>query len=122
MLVGLVLRIILRFRSGIPERFPGPRPLQLLETFSHRGFYLLMLVLPVSGISYTYYNGSGVPLLGISKDSIEEEDALKAEQAIDVHKRLGQFLEYVWVPFHFATMAYHSARGRSVVKRITPFP
>lgn len=122
MLLGMILRVVFRFRSGIPERFPGPRPLQFLETLSHRGFYVLMLALPVSGLAYTYFSGVGMPIVGVSKAELEEDDADKAQQAIDLHKRLGQFLEYAWVPFHFATLSYHSARGRSVVKRITPFP
>lgn len=122
MLVGILLRIVLRLRSAIPERFPGPRPLQFLETLSHRGFYILMLMLPASGIAYTYFSGIDIPFVGVGKTELEEEDGEKAQQAIEVHRKLGQFLEYAWVPFHFATMAYHRARGRSVVKRITPFP
>lgn len=122
MLLGVIIRIVLRMRSNIPERFPGPKPLQHLETLSHRGFYVLMLLLPASGLTYTYYNGVGIPFFGFSKPDLEEKDSETAQQAIDVHKKLGQFLEYVWVPFHFVTLGYHRARGRSVVKRISPFP
>jgi len=122
MLAGICLRIVLRFRSIIPGRYPGLRPVQFLETLSHRGFYLLMLALPASGVAYSYCSGQSIPILGETKPEIEEEDGQIAEQAINIHKKLGQFLEYGWVPFHFLSMAYHYSKGRSVVKKITPFP
>lgn len=122
MLAGIFLRMLLRLRSPIPERFPGPKPFKMLETLSHRAFYALMLVLPASGLAYSWYTGVELPLLGISKSELEDEDAERAQTSIEVHKKLGQFLEYAWLPYHFITLAIHSAKGRSVVKRITPFP
>jgi cytochrome b561 len=122
MLLAGFLRVVLRLRSNAPERFPSIRPLQFLETFSHRAFYLLMFALPTSGLAYSWYSGVKLPVLGFEKPAVEEEDGEKAQMAMDLHKKLGQFLEYAWLPFHFITLGYHSAKGRSVVKRITPFP
>lgn len=121
MLAGIFLRIVLRLRSPIPERFPGPKPLQLLESLSHRAFYVLMLLLPASGIAYNYCSGLEIPILGWKKTQLEEEDGEKAQKAMTWHRQLGQITEYGWVPFHLLTLAYHSARGRNVVKRIAPF-
>lgn len=122
MLVGFFLRVVLRLRSPIPERFPGPKVLKVAETSSHYLFYLIMLLLPSSGMAYTFWNGSGIPLLNISKTDIDEDDMVSAQRALDIHVALGKFMEYVWLPFHFASLGYHSSKGRSVVKRITPFP
>lgn len=122
MLAAIVLRMLLRLRSPIPERFPGPKVFKLSETLSHYVFYLLMLALPASGMTYVYFNGSGIPLVGLSKENIEEEDMDTAQQALEIHNKLGKAFEYAWLPFHFASMALHSSRGRSVIKRITPFP
>merc|ERR1712039_10811 len=108
--------------SGIPPRFPGPRALQISETASHYAFYLMMLALPGSGIVYTYFNGSGIPLLGWSKPDMEDDDMEKAQKALDIHKVFGKCMELGWLPFHFATAAWHSYKGRQVVRKITPFP
>lgn len=96
--------------------------LKLSETLSHYLFYLIMLALPMSGMAYTYLNGSGIPILGLSKESVDEEDMTNAQKAIEIHNKLGKALDFFWLPFHAASLALHSSKGRSVVRRITPFP
>merc|ERR1712070_901984 len=92
MLAALGLRMLLRLRSRIPERFPGPKVMKFSETLSHYLFYLIMAALPATGMAYTYLNGSGIPLLGLVKENIEEEDMANAQKAIEIHNRLGKCL------------------------------
>merc|ERR1719502_2490227 len=100
MLFGILGRIGLRLNSAIPPRFPGPAGLQMLETASHKVFYLLLLLLPLSGVTYGYFSGTGVPGMtkGIKDPSVTDME--KANKSIDVHRKLGMFLEYLLVPFH----------------------
>jgi cytochrome b561/cytochrome b involved in lipid metabolism len=120
MLAAIVARIWLRIRSAVPPAFPGPQALQHLEHGSHKAFYALMLLLPLTGVAYGYTGGTGVPLLG-SKTDPTKEDLQTAQSAIDLHRLLGRLFECVWLPFHLGAEAYHYSNGRDVVRRITPF-
>ena len=120
MLATLVARVWLRLRSAVPPPFPGPEALQKAERGSHRAFYALMLLLPLSGAAYGYIGGTGVPLLG-SKSDATKEDVQTAQGALDVHRLLGRVFTMLWLPFHFGAEAYHYSNGRNVVGRISPF-
>lgn len=121
MLLAVLARVILRFFSDIPPRFPGPRGLQLLEGASHHALYAVLILMPLSGITYGYYSGTGVPFLRAAKPYPDNPDLKTAKRAIDLHTRLGRFLEYALLPFHFLASAYHYKNGRGVVRRVTPF-
>jgi cytochrome b561 len=120
MLLAILVRIKLRLSSVIPENFPGPAKLQLAERVSHKLLYAIMLALPASGAIYGYFSGAGLPLFG-TKTSPSDEDLQTANKAIDFHRSLGRFMEYMWLPFHLALSAYHQSNGRNVVRRISPF-
>lgn len=120
MFFALLLRIKLRFSSAIPPSFPGNKSVQLLERGSHKLLYIILLLMPTSGAIFAYFSGTGVPFLG-SKPSPSNEDLRVSQQAIDFHRALGRFLEYIWLPFHFGASAYHSMNGRDIVRRISPF-
>eukprot|EP00931_Biecheleriopsis_adriatica_P001294 TRINITY_DN1015_c0_g2_i1.p1 TRINITY_DN1015_c0_g2~~TRINITY_DN1015_c0_g2_i1.p1 ORF type:complete len:735 (-),score=150.99 TRINITY_DN1015_c0_g2_i1:306-2408(-) len=122
MLLALIVRACFRIRSGIPPRFPGNRMLQFVETQSLRAFYLLLLALPLSGVANEYYLkwAPGSEMTGSENDD-KRNDQL-AKQAIVVHKSLGKFLEFVWLPFHLGyTTLYHYSKGRGVVRKVSPF-
>lgn len=120
MLLAILLRIKLRLGSAIPPSFPGPKIVQTLERSGHKLAYALLLALPLSGATFGYFSGTGVPLLGKAA-SPSDEDLKLAQRALDVHKTLGRLLEYAWVPIHLALSAYHASSGRNIVRRISPF-
>lgn len=120
MLVAIAARLWLRMNSAIPPKFPGPQALQQFEGVSHKLFYAIMTLLPVSGIAYGYIGGTGVPILG-SKSDANKDDIQTAQKALDFHRLMGRFFEFVWLPFHLGTTAYHYQNGRGVVRRISPF-
>jgi len=114
MLLALFVRIYARFESGIPPRFPGHPVVQAVETASLRLFYVLLFILPVSGIAQEYF-------LKWAGGDDSANDRL-AQQAIDVHKKVGRFFEFAWLPFHLGyTTAYHYSKGRGVVRKVSPF-
>ncbi|CAK9033593.1 Cytochrome b5 (CYTB5) [Durusdinium trenchii] len=122
MLFALVVRFFLRMQSGIPPRFPGNPMVQMLETQSLRAFYVLALLLPVSGIANEYFLkwAPGSDKTGNAEDD-KRNDRL-AKQSIDAHKLLGKFLQFAWLPFHLGyTTFYHWTQGRGVVKKVSPF-
>eukprot|EP00913_Durusdinium_trenchii_P000610 g563.t2 len=119
MLFALVARFFLRMQSGIPPRFPGNPMVQMLETQSLRAFYVLALLLPVSGIANEYFLkwAPGSDKTGNAEDD-KRNDRL-AKQSIDAHKLLGKFLQFAWLPFHLGyTTFYHWTQGRGVVKKV----
>ena len=96
--------------------------MQLVETQSLRLFYLLLLALPMSGVANEYYLkwAPGGEQTGKKEDD-EHNDKI-AKRALDAHKLVGQFFEYVWLPFHLCyTTAYHYSQGRGVVRKVSPF-
>jgi len=114
MLVSLFVRAFLRLQSGIPPRFPGNKLVQTIETRSLQFFYFVMFVLPVSGLASEYF------LKYASGDAKKNDDL--AQQSITVHKKMGNFFQLVWLPFHLGyTTAYHYANGRGVVRKVSPF-
>ncbi|CAJ1391976.1 unnamed protein product [Effrenium voratum] len=118
MLLGLVVRALLRLQSGIPPRFPGNKLVQMVETQSLRAFYLIMLALPLTGMASEYY------LKWASSESPEDDkrNDQNAQGAIALHKTLGKFFEFVWLPFHLGyTTLYHASKGRGVVRKVSPF-
>ncbi|CAJ1411215.1 unnamed protein product [Effrenium voratum] len=122
MLVALILRVFFRLKSGIPPRFPGNPLVQMIETQSLRAFYLLALMLPMSGIANEYFLkwAPGSDRTGNAGDD-KRNDRL-AKQSIDAHKLLGKFLQYAWLPFHLGyTTLYHYSQGRGVVRKVSPF-
>ena len=122
MLFALVVRFFLRMKSGIPPRFPGHPMIQMLETQSLRAFYVLALLLPVSGIANEYFLkwAPGSDKTGNAEDD-KRNDRL-AKQSIDAHKVLGKFLQFAWLPFHLGyTTFYHWSQGRGVVRKVSPF-
>lgn len=122
LLVATLARLILRLRSAVPPRFPAPAAFQRAETLSHRFAYLMLLALPATGISYSYYSGTRIPLWpGSSKPHPTDQDLETAKGALSVHVLLGRVLEYLWIPFHLGGTAFHLANGHSVVRRISPF-
>mmetsp|Transcript_107226 Transcript_107226/g.284311 ORF Transcript_107226/g.284311 Transcript_107226/m.284311 type:complete len:717 (-) Transcript_107226:113-2263(-) len=115
MLIALVVRLFFRMRSGIPPRFPGHPIMKAIETQSLRAFYVLMLVLPVSGMANEYY-------LKWARGDDEKQNEARAKQAMTVHTKVGRFFQLVWLPFHLGyTTAYHYSMGRGVVKKVSPF-
>jgi len=121
MLLAMLARISLRLQSAIPPRFPGPAGLKLMETASHRAFYALMLILPISGLVYGYCGGEGVPILGLAKSAPTKADMKTSGSALDLHRTLGRIFEYVWLPFHLGVAGFHYNNGRDIVRKITPF-
>ena len=122
MLFALVVRFFLRMKSGIPPRFPGHPMIQMLETQSLRAFYVLALLLPVSGIANEYFLkwAPGSDKTGNAEDD-KRNDRL-AKQSIDAHKLLGKVLQCAWLPFHLGyTTFYHWTQGRGVVRKVSPF-
>lgn len=122
MLFALVVRFFLRMKSGIPPRFPGHPMIQMLETQSLRAFYVLALLLPVSGIANEYFLkwAPGSDKTGNAEDD-KRNDRL-AKQSIDAHKVLGKVLQCAWLPFHLGyTTFYHWTQGRGVVRKVSPF-
>lgn len=118
LLLGIFVRIMLRFRSGIPPRFPGHPIMQFIETQSLKAFYGLALALPVTGIAFDYYLYYA-PAKG---EAEEHQNEASAKQAMVAHRYLGKFLEYAWLPFHLGyTTAYHYSKGRGVVRKVSPF-
>lgn len=118
MLVGLFVRALLRLRSGIPPRFPGNKLVQMVETQSLRFFYVIMLALPLTGMASEYY------LKWASSESPEDDkkNDQAAQSAISLHKSLGKFFQYSWLPFHLGyTTLYHASKGRGVVRKVSPF-
>lgn len=118
MLVGLFVRALARLRSGIPPRFPGNKLVQMIETQSLRFFYLLMLALPLTGMASEYY------LKWASSESPEDDkkNDQAAQSAISLHKSLGKFFQYAWLPFHLGyTTLYHASKGRGVIRKVSPF-
>jgi len=114
MFAALLVRMYARMTSGIPPRFPSNPVMKFIETQSLRLFYLLIFVLPVSGMANEYF------LKWASGDDAENDK--KAKQSIEVHKSVGKFFEYVWMPFHLGwTTLYHASRGRGVVRKVSPF-
>lgn len=114
MLLALLVRLRLRFKSAIPPRFPGNRAMQVLETQSLRLFYVLLLLLPLSGMASDYF-------LHWSKGD-EERDSKLAKAAMTAHRGLAKTLEYAWLPFHLGyTCAFHYSKGRGVVRKVSPF-
>jgi cytochrome b561 len=120
MLAAIVARIWLRLQSAVPPPFPGPEALQKAERASHKAFYALMLLLPLTGAAYGYIGGTGVPILG-SKSDATRDDVQTAQGALDVHRLLGRVFTMLWLPFHLGAEAYHYNNGRNVVGRISPF-
>mmetsp|Transcript_13636 Transcript_13636/g.27750 ORF Transcript_13636/g.27750 Transcript_13636/m.27750 type:complete len:709 (+) Transcript_13636:48-2174(+) len=114
MFVALLVRIFARSQSGIPPRFPGLPAVQFIETQSLRLFYLIIFVLPVSGMAQEYF-------LKWAGGDDAANDRL-AQQSIEVHKKVGKFFEFVWMPFHLGyTTLYHASQGRGVVRKVSPF-
>jgi len=114
MFLALFARVFFRMNSGIPPRFPGHPLVQAVETASLRLFYVLCFVLPVSGIAQEYF-------LKWAGGDDAKNDRL-AQEAITLHKRVGRFFEFGWLPFHLGyTTAYHYSRGRGVVRKVSPF-
>lgn len=122
MLVSLLVRVVLRLRSAVPPRFPASVGFQRAESLSHRLAYLLLLALPGTGIAYSYYSGTAIPLCPMAtKPHPTDRDLETAKTSLDTHRLLGRLLEYVWIPFHLGATGLHMANGHSVVKRISPF-
>merc|ERR1712166_1501966 len=96
MLLGMLARVWLRLQSAIPQRFPGPAGLKQVETLSHKVFYALMLALPIPGMAYGYYSGSGVPILGLAKSDPTNDDMRTSGSALDFHRAIGRLLEFLW--------------------------
>jgi len=114
MLGALLLRMFFRATSGIPPRFPGHPLVQFVETKSLQAFYVFCAVLPLSGLANEYF------LKYASGDDAANDR--KAQQAITLHKRVGNAFQNVWLPFHLGyTTLYHYARGRGVVRKVSPF-
>jgi len=114
MLIALIFRVFARFNSGIPPRFPGHPTMMKIETASLRAFYALCFVLPVSGIANEYFLKWA--------DGNDAENDRRAQKAIEVHKVVGRFFEYAWLPFHLGyTTTYHWLNGRGVVRKVSPF-
>eukprot|EP00445_Apocalathium_hangoei_P014699 CAMPEP_0203868110 /NCGR_PEP_ID=MMETSP0359-20131031/16919_1 /ASSEMBLY_ACC=CAM_ASM_000338 /TAXON_ID=268821 /ORGANISM="Scrippsiella Hangoei, Strain SHTV-5" /LENGTH=704 /DNA_ID=CAMNT_0050786473 /DNA_START=52 /DNA_END=2166 /DNA_ORIENTATION=- len=114
MLLALVVRAFLRLSSGMPPRFPGHPVMKAIETQSLRVFYLLLLVITVSGMANEYF------LKWAEGD--EKENGERAKQAITLHTKVGRFFQNVWLPFHLGyTTSYHYSRGRRVVRKVSPF-
>jgi len=114
MLGALVLRIFFRSTSGIPPRFPGFKIVQAVETQSLRAFYVLCAIMPLSGLLNEYY------LKWASGDDTTNDR--RAQQAIALHKSVGNFFQNVWLPFHLGyTTLYHWSKGRGVVRKVSPF-
>jgi len=114
MFLGLLVRMFARVQSGIPPRFPGHPLVQFIETQSLRLFYLLLFVLPVSGMAQEYF------LKWAGGDDVANDKL--AQQSIDVHKKVGKFFEFAWMPFHLGyTTLYHASQGRGVVRKVSPF-
>ncbi|CAJ1376297.1 unnamed protein product [Effrenium voratum] len=122
MLLALVVRFFLRLKSGIPPRFPGHPLVQMIETQSLKAFYLLALLLPLSGIANEYFLkwAPGSDKTGKAED--DKRNDQMAKMAMDSHKLLGKFLQYTWLPFHLGyTTLYHWSQGRGVVRKVSPF-
>mmetsp|Transcript_42978 Transcript_42978/g.102420 ORF Transcript_42978/g.102420 Transcript_42978/m.102420 type:complete len:668 (+) Transcript_42978:95-2098(+) len=122
MLLALVVRFFLRLKSGIPPRFPGHPLVQMIETQSLKAFYLLALLLPLSGIANEYFLkwAPGSDKTGQAED--DKRNDQMAKMAMDSHKLLGKFLQYTWLPFHLGyTTLYHYSQGRGVVRKVSPF-
>jgi len=122
MLFALVVRTLLRVRSGIPPRFPGNKAVQFVESQSLRAFYALCLALPVTGIAYDYFLYWAPALQQEESKEDDERNERNAKQAMTAHRYLGKFLEYAWLPFHLGyTGAYHYSQGRGVIRKVSPF-
>lgn len=114
MLGALIVRILLRFRSGSPPRFPGPFWLQWVETQSLRSFYALLLLLPLSGLTSDFFTGRTV--------GDEDRNISMAKSAMNTHKNTARILEFLWLPFHLGyTGCYHFVKGRGVIRKVSPF-
>lgn len=114
MLVALVLRFFARVRSGIPPRFPGHPVMMAIETRSLQAFYVMMLILPVSGMASEYFLKYA--------DGDEKGNEAKAMQSMDLHVTLGRLFQRVWLPFHLGyTTLYHYSKGRGVVRKVSPW-
>jgi len=122
MLFALIARIFLRLRSGIPPRFPGNKAVQFVESSSLRAFYALCLTLPLTGIAYDYFTYYAPALQQEESKEDDDRNERVAKQAMVAHKKLGKFLEYIWLPFHLGySGAYHYSQGRGVVRKVSPF-
>eukprot|EP00930_Biecheleria_cincta_P017978 TRINITY_DN14145_c0_g1_i1.p1 TRINITY_DN14145_c0_g1~~TRINITY_DN14145_c0_g1_i1.p1 ORF type:complete len:714 (+),score=146.09 TRINITY_DN14145_c0_g1_i1:670-2811(+) len=122
MLFALIVRACFRLRSGIPPRFPGNRMVQFVETQSLRAFYLLLLALPLSGMVNEYYLKWAAGSETTGSDADDKRNDRLAKNALSVHKGLGKFLEFAWLPFHLGyTTLYHYSKGRGVIRKVSPF-
>ncbi len=128
MAIGILVRVYARLTSAIPPRFQSGSPaLERAETLSHTAAYLLLCLLPASGLTYSYLSGTSAPLpfLGRTatpaKAAPTDQDLASAKSWLEFHSFFGKVFEIGFVPFHLAVTAYHFSNGKDVVKKISPF-
>jgi cytochrome b561 len=126
MLGAIIPRVGVRLASKIPPPLPGNALEHLASKASHGFLYFAAIFMPVSGLSFGYASGWGVPFFwtdvpGAPKEKAESPPYKAVEKFMyENHHRVGQVLTYV-LPIHIGAAGYHVLKGHKIFHRMNPF-
>jgi cytochrome b561 len=117
----VVVRILWRFIAK-PPALPADLPV-LVRGASHAGhaaLYLLMLLIPVSGLVMTFYYGYGIDFWLFKVSSPITADKIIGQNAKEAHKILAYIIMGVIGVHVLAALWHHYIRKDTVLHRMLP--
>lgn len=120
---AVVPRLFLRLVTKLPLHLPGFWIEHQVAHLGHGALYGLMLFMPITGVSMSYFGGKGQPLIVGNipgKGAITAEDGEIAKHSFKYHKMVGEWGQYL-IAAHVGAAFYHAILGRAIFTRISPF-
>jgi len=106
-LVLVLLRIIARLLTSIPEIEPAPPKWQILSAKSlHISLYFLMVFLPLAGWAILSAAGKPIPFFGLQLPALIGENKDLAKLIKNIHETMGT-VGYFLIGIHASAGLYH---------------
>lgn len=121
-LLLMLPRIIVRWRSGCPPIVPAPpRWQELLAHLVQLVLYVLLFIVPVLGIANRLWSPDAWNFLGIALPHVPITDKAFSEQLEDIHGTLGNVLMYLAGAHGAIALVHHFILHDSTLRSMLPF-
>eukprot|EP01080_Neovahlkampfia_damariscottae_P006040 gene6040-10041_t len=101
MLGALFPRLFFRLTTKIPKAPKGPKWEQLAGNVTHTALYGAVIVMPITGVTFGYLSGFGLPFFGLKIEGatkeIRDKESSKTlkTNAFKIHQKVGTALEFL---------------------------
>lgn len=112
----MLLRLLARIATPVPEPVPGSKLLHRIAGLTHGILYLLMFAMPVLGVLALAWGGEPIDAFGMRLPLFLGKQDGFAHLAKDIHES-GATLVYIFVGLHAAAALWHEFVKRDGVLR-----